>query len=164
MGTAKNKPAPSTQSTGLKNLVPWAPGVSGNPGGRPKTRHISEALRQKLDAPVEDGRTYAQVIADRLVNTAAYAKRDSQATEAAEAIASRIEGKPVQAVQFEQTVDENTLKRLMAIAERLGLGAPVIEGTLVAPALEGNCAATVQQSTQVIDGQAPDVTRSIGDS
>ena len=33
----------------VENLKPFAKGVSGNPGGRPKTAHISEALRRALE-------------------------------------------------------------------------------------------------------------------
>ena len=116
---AQNRPSTS-QNNGIKNLVPFAPGVSGNPGGRPKTAHISEALRQKLDSDVDDGssRTFAQAIADRACNAAAFAKRESQAVQAAEFIADRTEGKALQSVRV-QHVDEITLKHIADLAERL---------------------------------------------
>ena len=53
----------------VENLKPFLPGTSGNPEGRPKTAALSAACRDKLAHLVPDdphGRTYAQVIADRL--------------------------------------------------------------------------------------------------
>src|SRR5216683_7859791 len=117
---AQNQPALPTQNSGIKNLTPFAPGVSGNPGGRPKTRHISEALREELDSLAPDGElTNAQAIARRLVKTARDATRDSQATQAAAEIADRIEGKPAQSIHLEQSLDENTVKRIADLAARL---------------------------------------------
>ena len=38
----------------VDNLRPWRKGESGNPGGRPKTAHISEALRAALESGKAD--------------------------------------------------------------------------------------------------------------
>ena len=47
----------------------WQPGESGNPGGRPKYKPISDKLRVLLDSPyTEDGRTYADHIAKTIVD------------------------------------------------------------------------------------------------
>ena len=36
----------STHNSGIQNLTPWPKGVSGNPGGRPKSKPISEAYKR----------------------------------------------------------------------------------------------------------------------
>ncbi len=72
-------------------------GQSGNPGGRPKSRLLSEALRSRLSEPVPDdpeGRTYAEVVAANLIDIACSA--GAGAVSAANEIANRIEGKPPQ--------------------------------------------------------------------
>lgn len=46
-----------------QNLVPWKPGQSGNPGGRPKRKPISDAYTAILEAKNTDGVTGAQMIA-----------------------------------------------------------------------------------------------------
>jgi len=45
----------------VENLKPWAKGVSGNPGGRPRTAPIAELLRELLEKPCpgdKQNRTY----------------------------------------------------------------------------------------------------------
>jgi hypothetical protein len=76
----------------------WKKGQpSPNPGGRPKSRLLSEALRIRLaehkpDDP--DGRTFAEVVAANLIEIAC-AQGRSAVTAAAE-IADRLEGRPMQ--------------------------------------------------------------------
>jgi len=150
-----NPPAIPANS-GNKNLGRFAPGVSGNPSGRPKTRHISEALREELDSPAPDGElTNAQAIARRLVKTARDAKRDSQATQAAEVIADRIEGKPTQAVHLEQGMDENTMKIIANLAARLldGQDVPPLYGQREFERPERKAIPDVSQVT-TLDAQA----------
>jgi len=80
------------------NLKPWPKGVSGNPGGRPKKKAITEELDRLLEeeSPNGDGKTWAVIIAEALLKQAA--KGDVRAiTE----LANRIEGKPVQAMAVE---------------------------------------------------------------
>jgi Family of unknown function (DUF5681) len=82
----------------IENLKPWAKGVSGNPGGRPKRLPLSDALRELLDQTCPDddaGRTYAQVIAETLLRAAC--RGDIRA---AREIADRTEGRPPQGVVF----------------------------------------------------------------
>src|SRR5271166_462027 len=78
-----------------QNLRPWVKGVSGNPGGRPKTKPLTSEIERLLEqkAPKGKGRTWAAVIAEGLVKRAA--KGDVRAI--AE-IANRVEGKPFQSV------------------------------------------------------------------
>ena len=75
----------------------WKKGQSGNPGGRPKTKVLSEAYRNALaELSPKDQRTLAEAIAAALVRRAL--KSDVRA--AAE-IADRTEGKAPQSVRLE---------------------------------------------------------------
>jgi hypothetical protein len=79
----------------------WKKGVSGNPGGRPRSRTISEALRQKLSSIKEDDpqhRTFAEVLAENLVSLACAKERNSVA--AAAEIANRVEGRVHERIEF----------------------------------------------------------------
>ena len=79
----------------------WKKGVSGNPGGRPRSRTISEALRQKLTSIKEDDpqhRTFAEVLAENLVSLACAKERNSVA--AAVEIANRVEGRVHERIEF----------------------------------------------------------------
>ena len=76
-------------------------GPSPNPGGRPKSRTISEALRQKLSSIKEDDpqhRTFAEVLAENLVSLACAKERNSVA--AAAEIANRVEGRVHERIEF----------------------------------------------------------------
>jgi len=69
----------------------WKPGQSGNSAGRPKSITLSEAYRKQLALPFPgdaEGRTYGEVIAERIATRAA--EGDYQA---AKEIADRIEGR-----------------------------------------------------------------------
>ncbi len=58
----------------LQNLKPWPKGVSGNPAGRPRQTKLTAALREqlgKVDPEDRAGRTYAEVIADKMIRRAA---------------------------------------------------------------------------------------------
>jgi hypothetical protein len=70
----------------------FAPGQSGNPGGRPKTAALTRAYRNLLDevCPSDpEGRTYAQLIAARMIRLAIGGN-----VQAAAEICDRVEGKP----------------------------------------------------------------------
>jgi len=57
----------------VENLKPWAKGVSGNPGGRPRTAPITELLRELLQKPCPgdtQNRTYAHKIAEAMLKRA----------------------------------------------------------------------------------------------
>ncbi len=76
-------------------------GQSGNAGGRPKTRLLSEALRNRLAQTVDHdptGRTFAEAIADNLVRIAT--SQGPSAVHAASEIADRIEGRSRQSIEF----------------------------------------------------------------
>ena len=76
-------------------------GVSGNPGGRPRSRVLSEALRNRMAHVIADdpsGRTFAEAIADNLVRIAS--SQGSNAVYAASEIADRLEGRAPQSIQI----------------------------------------------------------------
>ena len=84
----------------------WKPGKSGNPKGRPRKRHcLSDALRDVLEEAesiLDDGTplTKAQVIARLVVNKACEGQQW-----AVELVWDRIEGKPKQSLEVEQSVN-----------------------------------------------------------
>lgn len=81
-----------------QNLKPWAKGVSGNPGGRPKRTPLADACRELLSKPAPDdpsGRSYAEAIAEQLGKKALAGD-----IHAAREIADRAEGKARQAMEL----------------------------------------------------------------
>jgi hypothetical protein len=87
----------------------WKRGqASPNPGGRPKTRALSEALRTKLAEVKRDdpeGRTYVEVLAANLITLACSQGRNAVA--AAAEIANRIEGRVHERVEVSFTEQLN---------------------------------------------------------
>ena len=79
----------------------WRKGQSGNAGGRPKSRLLSEALRTRLGEikPGDPaGRTYAEIVAENLVEIAC--SEGPGAVHAASEIADRLEGRSRRQVEF----------------------------------------------------------------
>lgn len=80
----------------------WRKGQpSPNPGGRPKSRVLSEALRTRLAEIKPDdpaGRTYAEVVAQNLIEIAC--SEGPGAVHAANEIADRVEGRAPQSIQI----------------------------------------------------------------
>ncbi len=75
--------------------MPFAPGTSGNPGGRPKARPFRDALRMELLAAGEDHKALRE-IARNLIELAK--KSDVAALPAIGQIADRLDGKAQQAI------------------------------------------------------------------
>ena len=78
----------------------WRKGTSGNPGGRPRSRLVSEALRTRLaEVKPNDpaGRTYAEVVAANLVEFAC--TEGPGAVHAASEIADRLQGRARQSIE-----------------------------------------------------------------
>lgn len=108
----------------VQNLKPWPKGVSGNPGGRPKKKLISDELERLLqeEAPGGTGKTWASVIAESLLRQAA--KGDVRAISE---LVNRVEGKPLQAVnldvnsssEIDSMTDEELRQRLTELWEEL---------------------------------------------
>ena len=85
----------------------WKKGASGNPGGRPRTRLLSEALRSRLAEVRPDDperRTWAEAIAQNLVRIAC--SEGPSAVHAATEIADRIEGRPRQSIEVADVTTE----------------------------------------------------------
>ncbi|PSH04628.1 MAG: hypothetical protein CXZ00_07405 [Acidobacteria bacterium] len=93
----------------IENLRPWQLGQSGNPGGRPKKRLISEELERLLaeEAPKSGGKPWAEVIAEALLR-----KASNGDVRAIAELANRIEGKPHQSLAVD-------VERNLGLAERL---------------------------------------------
>ena len=81
----------------IQNLKPWPRGVSGNPGGRPRKRLITDELERLLqeEAPDKNGQTWATAIAEALLRQAITGD-----VRAIAELANRVEGKPLQAVDL----------------------------------------------------------------
>jgi hypothetical protein len=99
-----------------ENLKPFPPGVSGNPGGRPKGRSITAIMRAKLDdtalagEPCPEGRTVAETLVEAIF---VHAVKHGNAALTRE-ILDRLEGKP----QESQPVSLASLARELAERER----------------------------------------------
>ncbi|NOT61558.1 MAG: hypothetical protein HOP19_15180 [Acidobacteria bacterium] len=100
----------------LANLKPFKPGQSGNPTGRPKgVLFLGEAYKKQLsklfpDDP--DGRTYAEVIAEKVCDIASTGD-----FKAAKEIADRTEGRAKQAVEI--TLPKTEAAKYEAMIENL---------------------------------------------
>jgi hypothetical protein len=94
----------------------WKPGQSGNPAGRPKSVTLSEAYRIALAQPFPgdpQGRTYAEIIAEKLVMNAATGEVSS-----AREIADRTEGRPKQMLDVDvKLLDWRELARAHGLTE-----------------------------------------------
>lgn len=77
---------------GAEHLIPWKPGQSGNPSGRPKTKPFKEAIRRAVEAAGTDTEKL-----DRLA-TALYAKALEGDVSAIREIGDRLDGKVAQAI------------------------------------------------------------------
>jgi hypothetical protein len=119
----------------VKNQVPFPnpdtqfkPGVSGNPGGRPKGRSIVARIRELLDRttdlqgmPLEGGRTLGDLLAEQVLRNALEGD-----VKAAKDLLDRLEGRSRQSVpeQGDTTVRDAALARLRAIHDRPGSDSP----------------------------------------
>src|SRR5271168_3785052 len=85
-------------------------GQSGNPGGRPKSKTLSDAYRFKQEEPVPNDpekRTWAELIAEAQVRDAVRGN-----VQAAREIADRTEGKAKQAIEFEDATLTRSFERM----------------------------------------------------
>lgn len=81
--------------------MPWEPGKSGNPGGRPKRRPIADSLKDALEQAVgKSGKTKRQALVDRLLGIALSGKR-SESLAAMKLILAYTDGLPVQPIDLE---------------------------------------------------------------
>lgn len=84
----------------LANLRPFQKGQSGNPKGRPKDAILTKEIRSQLNDVRDDGKTNAQAIVESMIERAV--KGDVRA---ADLIFNRIEGKPLQSVDLDLSVN-----------------------------------------------------------
>ncbi len=83
----------------------FQPGVSGNPGGRPRKTKLTDAAREWLESvDQESGRTNAELVVAALGQQAL--KGDA---ESFRALADRSEGRPMQSLQVENVGAEQIL-------------------------------------------------------
>ena len=92
---------PNNFDPGIGAATRWKKGQpSANPGGRPKSRLLSEALRAQLGQIKPDdpeGRSYAEAIAANMIAVAC--SPGSNAVTAASEIANRLEGRSMQRLE-----------------------------------------------------------------
>jgi len=85
-------------------------GQSGNPSGRPKSKTLSDACKNKLEESVPNDperRTWAELIAEAQVRDAVRGN-----VQAAREIADRTEGRARQAIEFEDKTVANAFERM----------------------------------------------------
>jgi hypothetical protein len=130
----------SKNSARTAGLIPYKPGQSGNPGGRPKGRSLTAIVRELLESntiagrPIPQGRAVAEVLADVIVKEALKGKFTF-----AKEVWDRTEGKLPDRVDLTSNgktvgtlsrLDEHDLDSLESIAEKLagGSGQPPADG------------------------------------
>ena len=96
----------------------FLPGSPGRPPG--SKNYVSEELRDLLSKEHAElnGQTGAQAIARRYLEIALKGKH-GVALAACDSVVDRVEGKPVQASFIQHSVDDNTMRRIAELAERL---------------------------------------------
>lgn len=115
----------------------WRKGKSGNPGGQPKSRTISEALREKLAEIKDDDpqhRTYAQLLAENLIALACSQERNSVA--AAVEIANRVEGRVHERIEFSDLTQQLQTKSDEELEHFLRFGCWPEDETVPIPSVE----------------------------
>jgi hypothetical protein len=98
---------------------PFSPGQSGNPGGRPRTRHLTELLSAELAKPSgKSGQTREQRLVERLVSIALTGKR-SESIRAMQLIFAYRDGLPTQPVEIDlvQVVRKIAVERGLSEAD-----------------------------------------------
>ena len=93
----------------------FGPGNLANPGGRPKSRHITEELKARLESGD------AEVIGSQLIEMAKDKTDKWLALAATKEVVDRTEGKAMTRAIVGHTVDPNALARLNELADKLGL-------------------------------------------
>lgn len=94
----REKKRTQTNPNSLANLKPFQPGQSGNPGGRPKRKLISDALKDMLEKVLESGdHTQAEAIGVAMIAAAI-----SGDVKAATFVRDTVEGKPLQKIEMKR--------------------------------------------------------------
>lgn len=93
---------PASRKRGLKL---FQPGQSGNPGGRPKSKLLSEAYKAILETEITRGKDKGKTVAEAIAGVMATESRNGKVNAAAE-IADRVEGKPRQAYEVKMSITD----------------------------------------------------------
>ncbi len=94
--------------------MPWQPGQSGNPNGRPKRKPITDALLRKLGEAARTGGTNAEKAADHLIKLM-FHREPRIALEASKLVLAYVEGMPT------QTLEVDVYDAARQLAEQRGL-------------------------------------------
>jgi hypothetical protein len=91
----------SDQSDKTRGLIPFKPGQSGNPSGRPKRKPITEAILAELAKPHgRQGKTKLEAMVASMVSLA-ISGRSKEAVEVFKLIMGYTDGLPVQTVEID---------------------------------------------------------------
>ena len=94
--------------------MPWAPGQSGNPGGRPKTKVVSDLIKARLARITEgDPRSDAERLAEVIVDGAL--EGDIQFIKE---LLNRVEGKVADVIVTDATPEQESQNALDKLRER----------------------------------------------
>jgi Family of unknown function (DUF5681) len=93
------------------NLQPFKPGKSGNPGGRPKKRPITDRYHEGLEAPLEENIRLALGLPEGSTNGDAVAKAQIRAA---------IKGKTYAARELREAIEGKSTQRLEIVGEEGG--------------------------------------------
>lgn len=107
-------------------MAKWQPGVSGNPSGKPSTKALTDALKIEIAATAEQGADHHALrrIARKVLDLAYEGEQWAVTT-----VWDRLEGKPAQTLNVDQTI--TNLSREEWIARVRELEARVIDGVAV---------------------------------
>lgn len=89
-------------------------GQSGNPGGRPKEKLFTDAVRIAVNREADDGRKKLTLLADKLVDFAMAGEGWAM-----QQIADRLEGKPAQSLDIEQMTTHEVGPSVAALMEAI---------------------------------------------
>jgi hypothetical protein len=92
----------------------WQPGQSGNPKGRPRTKPLTDRLREAIEAVDDEGRSVADRIVEKWIERASGGD-----VMALKEMLNRLEGKAP--LRVEATLEHDSDFDLPAILEALGL-------------------------------------------
>lgn len=125
--TAENRGTPETASPLIPQphggaLRPFPPGVSGNPGGRPKRKPLTDAMEKLGDMAPAELEKHEPTTSWEANAKAMHLRGAKGSVMAVQEIGNRVEGKPTETVKHEGSVGlfAETAERLQAAREQIG--------------------------------------------